>query len=212
MATGSPGGGLRRGPAMTDPTDLEDIQDVRESLGGNGEAYARLIRRHQDQIARRMWRFTRDRRMLEELVQDVFVEAYFNLASFRGEAPFGHWLNRIATRAGYGFWRQRRRERPGAGSPNARAPLSLEDWDGFQAAPEAPLEATEAAERLHELLARLPPRDRMVLMLMYVEELSVAEVARQTGWSQVMVKVQAFRARKKLKKLLEKAGLGGEGE
>ena len=57
---------------------------------------------------------------------------------------------------------------------------------------------------LHELLAKLPPRDRLVLTLLYLEGLSVAQAAQRAGWSKAMVKVQAFRARKKLRALLEK--------
>ena len=56
---------------------------------------------------------------------------------------------------------------------------------------------------MHALLARLPPRDRLVLTLIYLDGCSVAEAAELTGWSQTMTKVQAHRARKKLKKLLE---------
>ncbi len=69
------------------------------------------------------------------------------------------------------------------------------------------MEPEEAAEILHSLLDRLPPRDRLVLMLRYVEDRSVEETAELTGWTQTMVKVQAWRARNKLKKLFEAAGL-----
>ena len=176
-------------------TDDADRRDIRASLEGDGEAYGRLVERHQAQIARRMWRFTRDRRELEELVQDVFVEAYYSLRGYRGAAPFEHWLNRIATRVGYRFWKRRQQ---------AAREVPLQDWDDFEQPGENPLETQEAAELLHDLLGQLPPRDRLVLTLLYLEELSVAEAARRTGWSRTMVKVQAHRARKKLRALLEK--------
>ena len=67
------------------------------------------------------------------------------------------------------------------------------------------LDPTESAEWLHAVLGQLPPRDRLVLTLMYVEEQSVSEIASVTGWTQSMVKVQAFRARKKLRALLEES-------
>lgn len=176
-------------------TDDADRRDIRASLEGDGEAYGRLVGRHQAQIARRMWRFTRDRRELEELVQDVLVEAYYSLRGYRGAAPFEHWLNRIATRVGYRFWKRRQQ---------AAREVPLQDWDDFEQPGESPLETQEAAELLHDLLGQLPPRDRLVLTLLYLEELSVAEVARRAGWSRTMVKVQAHRARKKLRALLEK--------
>ena len=53
-----------------------DQRDIAASLKGDGEAYARLVRQYQDRVAAQMWRFTRDPVVLEELVQEVFVEAY----------------------------------------------------------------------------------------------------------------------------------------
>jgi len=176
-----------------------DSRDIRATLDGNGEAYGRLVRRYQNAVAQRMWRFTRDPRQIEELVQNVFVEAYVSLRNFRGAAPFEHWLNRIATRVGYACWRTRKRR--------ARE-MPLQDWDRLddlvddKAADAA--SAAEAAEMLHVLLGQLRPRDRLVLTLLYIEELTVAEAAERTGWSKVMVQVQAHRARKRLRALLDK--------
>ena len=64
-------------------------------------------------------------------------------------------------------------------------------------------EEESAGETLDRVLGELSPRDRLVLTLMYWEEMPVAEIARQTGWTQGMVKVQAHRARKRLRRLLE---------
>lgn len=174
----------------------DDRQDIQATLRGDGEAYARLIRRHEARIARRMWRFSRDPGELESLVQDVFVEAYKSLGGFRGTGPLEHWLLRIATRVGYRFWKRRDRRR-------RLEPLG--EWDPPAEAEPPP---SEAATELHRLLGQLRPRDRLVLTLMYFEDLSVAEIANQTGWSESMTKVQAHRARKRLKALLDKARPG----
>lgn len=176
-----------------------DIADVQGCLQGDGEAYARIVSRHQQQIATRMWRFTRDRQNLEELVQEVFVEAYTNLRSFKGTGPFSHWLNAIATRVGYRFWKRKKQL--------AGKTINLQDWDLPAMAREEKPDPREAGEVLHVLLGQLPPRDRLVLTLMYLEELPLARIAEQTGWSLTMVKVQAYRARRKLRVLLEKKGI-----
>jgi len=182
------------------PVDPSDQRDIRAGLQGDGEAYARLVRRYQNAVAGRMWRFTRDRQTLEELVHEVFVEAYVSLRRYRGEAPLAHWLNRIATRVGYRFWKRQRR-------PAART-VELQDWDAVLSNDEERTDPAEAGRVLHELMGRLGPRDRLVLTLMYMEELSVEQVAQRTGWSKTMVKVQAFRARRKLRKLFEDIGVG----
>ena len=184
------------GPAHSKPMPDADLQDIKATLAGDGAGYERLIRRYQNVIARRMWRFTRDRRELEELVHDVFVEAYISLKGYRAKAPFSHWLNRIATLVGYHYWKRRKRA--------SEREVPLQDWDAFKAPEEdSALEAEEAAEVLHKLLGQLPPRDRLVLTLMYLEDMSVAQIAEQTGCSRTLVKVQAHRARKKLKTLID---------
>jgi len=184
------------------PTPELDLDDISESLAGNGDAYARLVRRHQGKVAQRMWRFTRDRTAHEELVQDVFVEAYMSLRTYRAEAPFEHWLARIGTSVGYKFWKKKERER-------LQANLSPEDWERIPGEITESVEPSRAAEILHELLDRLPPRDRLVLTLRHVEDKSLEETAQLTGWSVTMVKVQAWRAKNKLKRLLQQVGVEG---
>ena len=69
--------------------DAAQWREIRAAAGGDGEAFGRLVQGHQEAVADYMWRFTRNRGQWEELVQDVFVEAYFSLKSFRGRAPLG---------------------------------------------------------------------------------------------------------------------------
>jgi RNA polymerase sigma-70 factor (ECF subfamily) len=171
---------------------------VQASLGGDHDAYARLVRRYQQTIGVTMWRFTRQRQLWEELVHDVFVEAYLGLNGYRGRAPFSHWLRRIATRVGYRFWKRRRRqERELPLDEAANAAVVRDDTADAQ---------RQAAEVVHELLARLAPRDRLVMTLMYLEQCTVAQIAELTGWSESLVKVQAFRARRRLRRLCETKG------
>ena len=65
------------------------------------------------------------------------------------------------------------------------------------------LDPNEVAEMLHRLLKKLPPRDRLVLTLRYLQQNSIFETAELTGWTVAMVKVQTWRAKNKFKKLYE---------
>ncbi|MBM4017471.1 MAG: RNA polymerase sigma factor [Planctomycetes bacterium] len=168
--------------------DDADQPDIAAALGGDEAAFARLIRRHEAAVGALMWRFTRSAADRDELVQDAFVEAYFGLRRFRGEAPFGHWLKRIATRVGYRFWKRRSR-RPAAA---ALAAIDLP-------APAEDPEPGAAGAAAHALLARLPPKERLVLTLMYFDNCSVREIAVRMGWTRGMVKMRAFRARRRLR-------------
>jgi len=178
---------------------------VQASQGGDHEAYARLVRRHQQTIATYMWRFTRQRLTWEELVHDVFVEAYLGLRGYRGRAPFLHWLRRIATRVGYRYWKRRRRLQ------GRESPLQDAVADAAEARDDGAEASRQAAEVVHDLLARLAPRDRLVMTLMYLEQCTVAEIAQRTGWSQTLVKVQAHRARQRLRRICEQEQEKGSG-
>ena len=183
--------------------DTAELEDVRQSRQGDSDAYRRLIERHQEHVSGILWRFSRDRLVHEELVQDVFVEAYMSLRSYRGKAPFEHWLSRIATRVGYRYWKQTARRRE---TEN----FTLEEWDRVPDGSAEQMDPSEAASLVHRLLAQLRPRDRLVLTLRYLEGCDVAETARRTGWTRGMVKVQTLRAKKRLEKLIAKAGKGLE--
>lgn len=187
---------------MAETISEMDQRDIAASLNGESEAYARLVRRHQDPISAQMWRFTRDAAVLEELVQEVFVEAYLSLKGFRGDAPFLHWLRRVATRVGYRHWKSQARKRD-------REEALTEAHLNSAAAPEG-LAPSEAAGTLYRLFAKMRPPDRMVLTLFYFEECDINEIAGRTGWNRALIKVRLHRARKKLKALLIEAGIGRE--
>ncbi|MDO8303180.1 MAG: RNA polymerase sigma factor [Sedimentisphaerales bacterium] len=170
-----------------------EVADVRRSQNSDSEAYRRLIEAHQEYVGQLLWRFSRDKAVREELVQDVFVEAYFSLHSYKGKAPFSHWLARIATRVGYRYWKK---------ADAHTGELTFEEWDRVAAANDHD-DMPEAAELLYRLLGQLPPRDRLVLTLRYIDDCDVAEVAQRTGWTKTMVKVQTLRAKMKLKKLFD---------
>jgi len=174
--------------------DETDWTDIRASLAGDDDAFARLVERYEPQVARLMWRFSRDRVQCEELIQDVFVEAYLSLKSYRGDAPFLHWLRRIGTRVGYRFWKKRAKDK-------GRVPLS--EVQGLAGKPEE-TDPALAGELLDALLAQLRPADRLVLTLEYLEGCSMKEIAERTGWNVAAVKMRAHRARGKLKKIAER--------
>ena len=177
-------------------TQSDDLADIGNALDGDENAYKRLIERYQQRIATMMWRFSRNRNTHEELVQDVFVEVYLSLANYGKKAPFSHWLCRIATRVGYRYWKKQQREKK-------IATVTYEEWDQLETVSPENMDPDEAAELIHRMLGMLSPRDRLVLTLRYLEECSVEDTAVRTGWSQTMVKVQTWRARKKLKMLIE---------
>jgi RNA polymerase sigma-70 factor, ECF subfamily len=173
----------------------QDRDDISASVAGDEQAYARLVQRYEGRVASWMWRFTRDRAVLAELTQEVFVEAYFSLDGFKGRSAFPTWLQTIATRVGYHYWRKEKRER------EQRRALG-EQW---ALAEEKDLSPSEAGQRLFALLAELPAKDRLVLTLHYFDECGAREIAERMGWSVGLVKVRLFRARQKLRALFQQS-------
>ena len=145
-----------------------------------------------------MWRFSRDTTVCEELVQDVFVEAYFSLKSYRGRAPLIHWLRKIGVRVGYRYWKEQAK---------TKVEVPLQEFDAIEVEETDGVEPSVAAELLHALLSRLTAPDRLVLTLMYFEQYNTKDIANRMGWSRAMVKMRALRARKKLKTIAERENL-----
>ena len=169
---------------------------IADARGGDEDAFRRIIERFQPTLTVQMSRFSRDRTVVEDLVHDVFVEALLSLANYKGRSPFEHWLRKIAVRVGYRYWKQQAREKRRLEVVREEAVINTNDPTSHSA-------AVDAREQLDVMLARLSPRDRLVLTLLYWDGCSVAETAERVGWTQSMVKVQAHRARNRLKKLLE---------
>lgn len=183
-----------------EPTDGELVEAC---LSGDSNSFARLVERYQSSAAGILWHFTRDPLVLEELVQDAFVEAYLSLKRFRPEAPFFPWLRTIATRVGYRHWRRLRQQ------SNRRE--VLEEWQRRSSADLNPRPG-DTADFLFRLLELLEPKDRLVLTLQYFEQCSTQEIAKRVGWTTSAVKVRAFRARNRLRKLLLEAGVHERGQ
>ena len=175
----------------------KDSRDIQAALAGDEESYERLVRRYEPQIASMMWRFSRRAEQCEELMQDVFVQAYFSLPSFRAEAPFEHWLRRIATRVGYRFWKQQ---------GHKDKPLPLGEIDPAIKTSDA-IDPETASAIVESLLSELKPPERLVLTLQYFENCSMKEIAQRMGWNEAMVKMRAYRARNKLRTIAKRRGL-----
>jgi RNA polymerase sigma-70 factor (ECF subfamily) len=183
---------------MADPeSSSSDEQLIAAALGGDDRAFTELAARHKSRVFGLAARVARNAADLDDICQDVFVQAFAKLRQFRGSSPFEHWLLRIATFKCYDYLRRRRRDKD-------RISVDALLESGYEpAAPDDPADHPALA-RLHEALARLPAKERLVITLLELEDHSVQEVAEITGWSPSNVKVRAFRARITLRKILQK--------
>ncbi len=180
-----------------------DAEIIAAVLKGDTASFETLIQKYQPRVFATARRYARREDEVEDIVQEVFIKAFQKLGSYRGEAPFEHWLMRLAVRTCYDFLRAHQRNREISVTEFTR---DEEQWlENFAAAPEAVNEDANAARDLiQKVLEQLPPEARLVIQLLEIEDRTVKEIAELTGWSETLVKVRAFRARAKMKKLLEK--------
>lgn len=187
---------------ITEPSEAELIEKV---LQGDSASFEPLVQRYSSRVFYTARRYARLEHEVEDIAQEVWLKAYRKLRTFQGSAPFEHWLMRLTVRTCYDFLRKHQRNRESAFSelsPNEQVWL-----DAFAQAPESVQEDRDAARQLlYRVLDQLSPPARLVITLLEIEEHSVKEISRLTGWSVPLVKVRAFRARAQMKRILAKLG------
>ena len=186
--------------AAVERTDPELIAAV---LNGDVASFEPLVKKYQPRVFATARRYARRESEVEDIVQEVFLKAFQKLRSFRGDAPFEHWLMRLAVRICYDFLRAHQRNRE-----LSLSDISDEEGDWLERFAANPSDAAENAAAARELvervLAQLSPAARLVLTLLEIEDRSLKEIAALTGWSVPVVKIRAFRARAEMRKCLEK--------
>ena len=137
----------------------------------------------------------------EDLAQEVFMKMFTRLEQYQGVVPFPHWVSRIAVTTCIDHLRaqKRRPEFRWADLPENQAEVL--DAVITNENDVAPNDALAAHELVHQLLEALKPDDQLVIRLLDLEQKTIAEIADLTGWNQSLIKVRAFRARRKLQKL-----------
>jgi len=170
-------------------------------LAGDRASFEPLVQKYSPRVFATARRYARRESEVEDIVQEVWLKAFDKLKSFRGEAPFEHWLMRMTVRTCYDFLRAHQRNRESSFSEISEPE---EDWlERFVADPGSAAEDADAARLLvNRVLARLSPDARLVIQLLEIEDRSVKEIAGLTGWSVPLVKVRAFRARGEMRKIL----------
>ena len=178
---------------------------MRQAQDGDESAFAEMVRRYSPRVFSVASRFFRQRSLVEEAAQEVFLKAFTQLGSFEGRGSLEGWLTRIATNTCLNMVRGAKRRPEFTVSDLTEDEQSWLDHQPIdrseQRSVENNLVATDLADRL---LSVLSPEDQQALLMIDGEKASIKEVAEATGWSESKVKVRAFRARRKVREAMEK--------
>ena len=186
-------------------TDIRtDEELVRIVVGGDVDCFEVLISRYQSRVFGMARKYFRNESDAEDVVQAIFTKTFQKLSSYKGTAPFEHWFMRLSLNACYDALR-RKRNRP----DQTISDMLFDDqsWqDRLTNIPDASdrVGLEEARELVYTVLGQISDRARIVLTLQELEGRSIREITEITGWSESLVKVQAFRARKEMRASVER--------
>lgn len=166
---------------------------------GEEDASARLVEALHPLVARIVRAHLPRRAAEEDLVQEILVKVFQRLGQYRRTVPLEHWVSRIAVnhcRNALRAWGSRPELRMAdLGEAHARA---TEQQAESQPETCTPCAGSDSEFVIQAILSILEPRDRALIRWLEVDDLTVEEICRRTGWSSTLVRVRAFRARRRL--------------
>ncbi|MCD6063504.1 MAG: sigma-70 family polymerase sigma factor [Flavipsychrobacter sp.] len=178
--------------------NLQDTDIIGLVLKGEQKPFSVLVDRYQHFVFTISMRYVDNREEAEEIAQDVFVKAYRSLAGFNSKSKFSTWLYAITHHTCLSHLRKRK-----------TATVSVDAHPGVGAMLSATEKASDKSDSnstrnlLHKAMSQLESADAEILTLFYQAEQSLEEIATITGQTSNNVKVRLFRARQKLKNILE---------
>jgi RNA polymerase sigma-70 factor (ECF subfamily) len=180
---------------------------ARAAREGDESAFEEIMRRYSPRVFRFAGKFFQQRSLVEEAAQEVFLKAFTELDSYEGRGSMEGWLTRITTNTCLNLLRSSKRRPELTVSDLTEDQTDWLDKHLVSAATERH-QSTErslvAADLAGRVLQTMPADDQLVLTMIDGEDASVRDVAKMTGWSESKVKVQAFRARRKMREAIEK--------
>lgn len=173
--------------------ELQDEAIIQLVLQGNNNAYAVLVERYQHFVFTLAFKFLKTQEDAEEAAQDAFVKAYRSLDKYNSESKFSTWLYTIA--------RNTCLSRLRVNKPDIKDEADItETVDSTNEL----LDNKSKKEVLNKAISLLSDEDAIVITLFYIQEQSIDEIVQITGQTKSNVKVRLYRARKRLKEILDK--------
>lgn len=185
----------------------DDCELIARCRQGDAAAFEELVGRYQQQVINIVYHYIGNRSDVEDIAQKIFIKIYFSIPKFDLERPFVPWLYRISINQCYDELRRLRR-----GKTYTFSELSLEDNESIEKliarnenTPNPEEGNNDKQELLQRLLDQLSDRHRKVIVLRDIEGIPYSEIAAILKCSEQAARLKVFRARNRLKKIVEKS-------
>lgn len=172
---------------------LSDLELVNLSKQGDTDAFSELVRRHQHIVYNVSYRFMRDQALAEDMAQDAFLKAFRLLKGFRGDCSFSTWMYRVTCSVCLTELARRKR----------RGEVELLPGHAGEA-PAMPMDSADLPEHMRRCVGLLPERYAQIITLYYLKGVNYEEIAQVMEIPMGTLKTWMFRARKQLRKIVEK--------
>ncbi len=181
------------------------IENLTEDLKkGDIKSYRILVDEHQKKVLNTCFRFVGNREDAEDLTQEVFIEVYKSISSFRGESQISTWIYRIAVTKSLDFIRKKKRKKRFAILKSTFSGDTVEEDipDNQNLNPGSKIEEKDRIRILNEALESLPENQRAAFTLSKYDEMSYKEIAEILNTTVSSVESLIHRAKENLKKKL----------
>lgn len=176
---------------------------IKQVIKGDQDAYAEVVEMYKDKVFHVCFRMLGNRHEAEDIAQEAFLRAYVNINSFNIELKFSTWLYRIATNLCIDRIRKKK--------PDYYLDAEVAGTDGLNMysqiasdsrLPEEEVQSLELQETIQREISKLPEKYRSVIVLKYIEELSLNEISEILNLPLGTVKTRIHRGREALRNQL----------
>lgn len=193
-----------RATEAVDWCSLDDDILIKAHLKGDPKAFEVLFKKYREQVARLVYSIVKHEALVQDIVQEVFLLVFRHLSKFRQHAAFKTWIYRITVNESLRQLERARRWQPlpDGDAERSKIPSTLIVFENGES-PERVLIDGEQKALVHDALNSIRPHHRTILVLYYLEDLSVQEIAEVLEIPEGSVKSRLFYARDGLRKVLD---------
>ncbi len=186
--------------------DIDDITLVNKCLSGDKTSFEHLVKRHSPRVFHIIYRFFNDKLLIEDIAQEVFINAYNSLYTYGQRSPFKNWLSKITVHICYRTLKIQKKRIENLESdllPEELSNLSNYIAHHPNSSSLDPEKRAVLRDITDKILHHLSAKEKMILILSEVEGKTLNEISELMGLSTINVKVSKFRARKHAVKILK---------